>query len=74
MDGHDAEIVEKLANNIIKSLLEHLLINVDAKGLLGEDDTELKSNVPSTDETKAEVHCPQFVSLSVACMGTLVYG
>ena len=55
MEGHNAEFVEKLANNIIKPLLEHLLVNVDAKGLLGEGDQKPKTNVAAKDNIRSKM-------------------
>ena len=48
--GNDPNIVEILANGIIKPLLEHLLTNVDAKGLLKE--SEPKKEIKERQEEK----------------------
>ena len=40
MEGEEAEHVGRLANNILQPLLEHFLVNVNAKGLLQKPRTE----------------------------------
>ena len=38
MEGYDFDLVGQLAKDSIKPLLEHLLVNLNAKGLLKESE------------------------------------
>ena len=55
-ESHDSKHVDKLANNIVKPLLEHLLTNINAKGLLAEN-KQIKPEPLSPVEEKLSIDC-----------------
>ena len=44
MEGYDSDLVGKVTKEVIKPLLEHFLVNVNAKGLLKESIENMESN------------------------------